>query len=508
MFLHIRLHRVLLLVLLVLVASQAAWASTVGKISGVVTNKGNNEPIAGANVVILGTTMGATADAVGRYAILNVPAGTYRIQASIVGFKPVVIDNVRAVPDFTTEVDFALEQTVLGIIQTVEVTAEKPLIQKDLTGTARFLGRQEIENLPTRGYQEAAALQAGVVSQQINQDVSTADLESSNAPRLHVRGGRAEEVAYYVDGFSQQDPLTGLSTTSINQNAIDQIVVLTGGFNAEYGKIMSGAVNVITREGGSRYFGSAEAITDNLGGSWVGAKTYDNNIYDLSLGGPVIPGSNQLTFFVSGEKRWSRDRSPHPIENIGLTADQEELYTDGRLPNNSLDGYTYQGKLTWTLSRQLKLRAGTLNSKDDWQEYHHQYLFDQAHMPRYKDRNISYFGTATYSPSSKTFVTLGGNYFYTERFRGDGVYFEDLAAYGVGDLGNPRYDTNAPLFWYGDAEHGHHIWDDYLHRESSYWGGKGDVSFQWSPANQAKLGVEYRRHTLRRYRHLFPVQVA
>ncbi len=506
MFLHIRLHRVLLLVFLLLLLSQGTWASTVGKISGSVTNQGNNQPIAGANVVVLGTTMGSTAGADGRFSILNVPAGTYRLQASIVGYKPFVMENIQVRPDFTTEVNFALEQTVLGIIQTVEVRAEKPLIQKDLTGTARFLDRSQIENLPTRGYQEAAALQAGVVSQQINQDVSTADLESSNAPRLHVRGGRAEEVAYYVDGFSQQDPLTGLSTTSINQNAIDQIVVLTGGFNAEYGKIMSGAVNVITREGGKKYFGSAEAITDNLGGSWIGTKKYDNNTYDLSLGGPLIPGSDQVTFFVSGERRWEGDRAPHPINGIGLTSDQVKLYKDGRLPNNALSGYTYQGKLAWNVSRQFKLHAGTLSSRDDWQEYHHQYLFDQAHMPRYQDTNKSYFGTATYAPTPKTFVTLGLNYFYTERFRGDGVHFKDLAAYGLPD-GNPRYNANAALFWYGDTTNGFHVWDDYLHRESSYVGGKADVSFQWSPSNQGKIGAEYRRHTLRRYRHLFPVQV-
>jgi outer membrane receptor protein involved in Fe transport len=54
-----------------------------------------------------------------------------------------------------------------------------------------------------------------------------------------------------VDGVSQQDPLTGTSSTSISNNAISEVVVLTGGFNPEYGRIMSGAVNVVTREGGA-----------------------------------------------------------------------------------------------------------------------------------------------------------------------------------------------------------------------------------------------------------------
>jgi len=504
MFLHKRLHRVLLLVLLTLLVSQAAWASTVGKISGVVTNKGTGQPIPAANVVILGTTMGAAADPSGHFAILNVPAGTYQVQASVVGYKSLIMDNVRVAPDFTTEVNFALEQSTL-LIQAIEVRAEKPLIQKDLTGTARFIGREEIQNLPTRGYQDAAALQAGVVSQQ----TTPVGAEASNTPRLYIRGGRADEVAYFVDGFSQRDPLTGLSTTAINQNAIDQIVVMTGGFNAEYGKIMSGAVNVITREGGPKYFGAVEAITDNLGGSWIGSKRYDSNTYDASLGGPLFPGSNKVTFFASGERRWQGDRNPKPVTKLGYNSDQNKLYSDGRLPSNTLSGYTWQGKIMWALSNQMKLHFGTLGSTDNWQEYRHAYLFDSAHMPRYEDQNRSVFGTATYTPNEKTLVTLGANYFYTQRYRGDGVLFKDLKAYGYyGDKGNPQYSETQPLFFYGPdttaARRIGHIWRDYLHRESTYIGGKGDVSYQWAPADQGKVGFEYRYHTLRRYHHLFP----
>lgn len=515
MFLQNRLHRSIFALLLALLVGQVAWAGTVGKISGIVTSAESGEPLAGANVAITGTLMGATADADGAFFLLNVPAGTYQLQATLVGYRPLAMDDVRVAPDFTTEVAFELEQTVLGVVETVEIKAERPLIQKDLTGTTRFIDRESIENLPARNYQDAASLQAGIVSHAINQDVSTLDLESSNAPRLHVRGGRAEEVAYFVDGFSQQDPLTGLATTAIGENAIDQIVVLTGGFNAEYGKIMSGAVNVVTREGAPDYFGSVELITDTFTGDWIGAKSYDYNVYDVSLGGPVFPGSDQLTFFVSGERRYQRDRAPKPIEGLGLTEDQEELFGDGRrLMQNSLSGYTWQGKVTWDVTPSIKVRGGTVGSDDDWREYRHQYLFNQRHMPRYEDSNRSLFATFTHSINPRTFYSFGANWFYTERFRGDGVHFKDYLAYAR-EEGNPRFDPSNPLFWYGQTELEDgtlsdataHVWDDYLHRESSYFGFKGDMSIQWSPLNQAKVGAEYRYHTLRRYRHLFPVQV-
>jgi outer membrane receptor protein involved in Fe transport len=325
-------------------------------------------------------------------------------------------------------------------------------------------------------------------------------------------------VAYFVDGFSQQDPLTGISTTAINQNAIDQVVVQTGGFDAEYGKIMSGLVNVVTREGGQEYFGSVELITDNLAGDWIGAKKYDSNIYDVSFGGPV-PGLANMTFFLSGERRWSRDRTPRPVEETlvsDLLAGVESLefesdsliFKDGRLPANTLSGWTWQGKLSWNLTPDVKLKVGTLGSGDKWQEFRQAYLFNTDHTPRYEDTNQSVFATFTHSVNPKLFYEIGGSWFYTERFRGDGVHFKDLEAYGVnGEDGNPRFDSNVSLFFYGDTANGDHIWDDYLHRESSYLGFKGDVTHLWQQHHTAKAGFEFRRHTLRLYHHLFPIQV-
>src|SRR5207245_4287343 len=190
-----------------------------------------------------------------------------------------------------------------------------------------------------RGYRDAAAQQTGVVNfrRQI-------DNESQNSNTLIIRGGRPNETAYFVDGFSQQDPLTGTSTTSISNNAIEEVVLLTGGFAPEYGRIMSGAVNVITREGAKKYFGSLETLTDALAGNWVKAPVTDYNIYDGSLGGPVLPGYDNLTFYVSGDRRWQKYRSASfmpatlqdELRSMNLNPDFK--------PNNSTSGWTFQGK--------------------------------------------------------------------------------------------------------------------------------------------------------------------
>ena len=137
---------------------------------------------------------------------------------------------------------------------------------------------------------------------------------SVDARGSHIRGGREDEIGYYVDNSPIQDPIANNSMLFVSTQAVNEMIVFTGGFNAEYGKVMSGAVNVITREGAQDYFGSVEMITDNLAGDWVGAKSYDYNIYDVALGGPLLPGNDRLTFFVSGERRWQRDRAPKPVD--------------------------------------------------------------------------------------------------------------------------------------------------------------------------------------------------
>src|SRR5262249_48725874 len=288
---------------------------------------------------------------------------------NLIGYAPFTAENVELTPDFSTTLDATLRTEAVQLNEVI-VNAQRPLLQKDATGTTRFLSSDEIQKLPTRGYRDAAAQQTGVVNfrRQI-------DNETQNSNTLIIRGGRPNETAYFVDGFSQQDPLTGTSSTSISNNAIEEVVLLTGGFAPEYGRIMSGAANVITREGSTKYFGAAEAITDNLAGNWVAAPRTDYNVYDFSLGGPVVPKFDKPTFSVSGERRWQADRSPTTLPDpFKAQLEQPTTYLKDKLvgvnglsssfkPNNSSAGLTYQGKLSYSLSDQITIKAGTLGSQ-------------------------------------------------------------------------------------------------------------------------------------------------
>ena len=79
-----------------------------GKLRGKVTDKESGEPLIGANVLVEGSTLGASTDINGEYTILSVPSGTYSLKASYIGYSPVTIANVRVNSTLTTTQDFGL----------------------------------------------------------------------------------------------------------------------------------------------------------------------------------------------------------------------------------------------------------------------------------------------------------------------------------------------------------------------------------------------------------------
>ncbi|MBU1320543.1 MAG: TonB-dependent receptor [candidate division Zixibacteria bacterium] len=483
-----------ILLAILLLTSAVAIAGTTGKISGVVTDKETGEALPGVAVSITGTTMGALTDVEGKFNILNVPVGTYALKAQLVGYGSVEATDLFVHVDLTTSYDFQLTTLAVESGKVITVKAERPLILQDQTASLTVVTKDEIQQMPTRGYQDIVGLSSGVVAFKENRGLRTrgsGSREATNEPSMNIRGGRESDVAYYVDGFSQQDPLTGISTTAINNNAIEEVQVTTGGFNAEYGKVSAGVINVTTKEGQKDYHGNVEGITDNFHGD-----SFDYNVYAVDFSGPLTPSFSKMSFYVSGERRWQRDRSP-------------KATADGVLPQNERDGWTWQGKLRYDIHPQADLRIGVLGSLDKWQEYRRSYMFDLSHMPRYEDRNNSAYIKLTHTISKSTFHTISANFFQTERYRGDGEHFKDLMDYGKPE-GNLRFEETSLFRPWDDPETPEdeaYMLDDYLHRNSSYIGLRWDVTSQLNAHNEVQFGAEYQRHTLRYYRHLFPQKI-
>ncbi|MCF6268728.1 MAG: TonB-dependent receptor [Melioribacteraceae bacterium] len=251
-------------VTILLFFSSTLFAGTTGKIAGRVTDAATGEPLPFANVIVMGTTMGAATDFDGYFNILNVLPGTYKVKASTIGYNGVTIEGVQVNIDLTTNLTFELYATSITLSEDVVVRAEQSVIKKDVASNQKSINTDEINALPVTNINDLLQLQAGI------------------EPDLSVRGGDPNETLFMVDGFSMSDSRTNRPISNLPLSAVQQISVTTGGFSAEYANVRSGIVNVVTREGDKeKYQAVVNYRMSPATPKHFGISPYDANAYWL-----------------------------------------------------------------------------------------------------------------------------------------------------------------------------------------------------------------------------------
>lgn len=275
------------------------WAGTTGKISGKVTDRKTREPILGVNVIVEGTQRGAITDMDGFFQIINLPPGVYTLSARIIGYGPQRVTNVTVNVDRTTQQNIVLEQQIIEG-QEVTIQAERPAIEMDRTHSAAVVTTQAVEMMPVTTLDEVVELQSGVVNE---------------GGELHFRGGRSREVSYLIDGVPVTNAFdqSGGNNVVVENAMIQELEVISGTFNAEYGSAQSGIVNIITKGPAKKFSGSVQIYS----GDWLSA--HDDVFFGIknfnplsekdgqfSLSGPLTA---KIGIFITGRhNRWeSRD---------------------------------------------------------------------------------------------------------------------------------------------------------------------------------------------------------
>ena len=233
-----RKNKVIILFMMFLLSSTYIFSASLlagGKIVGLVKDSKTGEPIPGVNVAIEGTTIGAATDLNGEYFILNITPGVYSLRASIIGYKTVIQTGIEVSVDHTTVINFELEETVLELEEAVVVTASRPLVEKDQTSTRHFVTAEEITVRPTNDFTSLLSTLPGI--------------DQSATGELTIRRGSIDQVAFLIDGMRASNPLDYSPYVNINLSSIQELEIITGGFNAEYGQAQSGVFNIITKEG-------------------------------------------------------------------------------------------------------------------------------------------------------------------------------------------------------------------------------------------------------------------
>ncbi len=194
-------------IIFLLFISSLVFSGSTGKIGGRIVDNTTGKPLAGVNVIVTGTGIGAASGLDGSYMIINVPPGSYSINATMIGYKKHNVTNVIVSVDRTTRIEIELSETVIAG-EEVTVIAKRKNVELDRTNTASYINREEIESLPVSTVDDILQLQAGIVS--------------DAGGNLHIRGGRSREIAYMVDGVPVTDTYSqsGGSMVSIENNFI------------------------------------------------------------------------------------------------------------------------------------------------------------------------------------------------------------------------------------------------------------------------------------------------
>ncbi|MFC1724088.1 TonB-dependent receptor domain-containing protein [candidate division KSB1 bacterium] len=352
----------LILFSLFFVLSDVFADGTTGTLAGYVKDKKTKEPLPGAQVIILNTKLGAAADKDGFYIVNHIPAGTYTVKITHVGYTPLIVKDVNITADQRTSMNFEIEE---GVIEGEEIviTARRPLIQSNVTSTSHYIEGKNFNQLPVEDFAEMLNLLPGVVNE-------------------HFRGGRSSEVLYLVDGIPVQEALRGGKGALLPNNSIVEMTVHTGGFNAEYGRAMSGVVNLVTKEGG-RTFNGYGLFTSDMFSKYIKNHEFDNYYkYEFNFGGPI---GNNINYFLSSDLRLTDTK--HRNDAV---FDQEYRFFNSPVREN----FNTMGKVSIKINENMKLIAQGLYSNWVEHEYEHRWRFNLQGLPEMKKH--SYRGSLNF----------------------------------------------------------------------------------------------------------------
>lgn len=383
--------------LLLLLNAPSAFAGTTGKIHGNVLD-GKGEPLPGANVVIQGTVRGATTDIDGYYAIINVDPGSVTLQASLVGFETVEIQNVTVIVDQTLSVDFKLNESAMELGEMV-VVAQRPLVEADKTTSKYTVTAAETERMlsSVRNTAELLALQPGV------------SVDGSN----QVRGGYVNsasygsDVAYMVDGIriNHNDGRgDGGQFRTVNRGAVQELSILTGVTPAEYGNAQGGIVQIVTKDGGNQYNGWGEYRFEPASKKHWGVNVYDAAVHRDNIKWDDTDWLNE---------RWPELESNDPVleSQAGELIHKRTDYTgqSGWDMEGNLSG-PIAGNMSFVLTAKQSRLANPLPGATQTGFYNDTGSFTQT-----GNDNLILSGSLTYKPSETMKLKLGGllqNYEY------------------------------------------------------------------------------------------------
>jgi hypothetical protein len=473
-----------------------------GKIAGKVSDATTGEELPFVNVMVMGTNYGAATDLEGNYFIINIPPGTYSVKASAIGYNSITVQNVKVASGFTSTENFKLLSTALELKEEVIVIAQKPLIQKDLTASTSVVGEDMISQLPVTDLGDVLQLQAGFVQ---------------SGGDFHIRGGRAGQVAYQVDGVTLTDGYDGSTVINVNANAVQELQVISGAFNAEYGQAMSGVINIVTKDGDNELKGNFQSYVGDYVSSREDKFWYIKDInpvavrnFEGSLSGPVL--RDELFFYVNGRYYFNEgylygerkflvtDRAAEAAGSGGanyiITKDVNDPTKNGNgdrkfVSMNPRERIYAQGKLTYRLLPGMKVNYNYVLDREEYQDYNHsRKLTPDNNLQRFR-KGYSNTLSLNHAISNSSFYNLNLSYFFKEykHFLFENIYTNE-ATLNTEYVDNTLLQTPPFSFDIGGTDYSR------FKRSTGTFSAKLDWTTQINQEINFQFGGEVKRHQI------------
>jgi len=433
------------------------------------------QPLVGVTVTIPDARTGAVTDAQGQFTIGNVPAGAYTVRAQLVGYRPVTTTNLVVNADETTKLDLVLEEAPVQMTEIV-VSARRPVVEINRTSTVAIVDRAQIQKLPVQELQDVVNLQAGVVDG-------------------HFRGGRQNEVQYQVDGVSVNNAFDNSNSVRLDRSLLEEVQVISGTFDAEYGQAMSGVVNAVLRRGGEKFEWDGEALagghvySTGSRGQAMNFQPAAKQDYQLTFSGPTLLPK---TTFLANVSRHVNDDPFYAVRRFTpAPGTPDNPATKIAHPDGSGDKVPLQRSREW--SGLVKLSNRALGNK----EISYQALantIDARNLPwslhllpdagtRQRTLSVVHGLSFTHTLSPKRYYSLDLRQNYYD--------FRDMAFDSVND---PRYDRYGPLTGNATYDFGHPVQGVDFNRfqlTTNAFVAKGTFVDQVTQTHQWKIGAEY-----------------
>lgn len=283
-----------------------------GLIRGNVYDKETGEPVIYCNVYLEGTTIGTTTDLDGFYTLPNVPVGTYKLQATFIGYDTASVDTKVFENGIVYKSLYINESSVsLGV---VNISAKKDRAKREVQISTVRVSPRQIKALPSTGGEADIAQYLQIIPGVI----STGD----QGGQLYIRGGSPVQNKILLDGLNIYNPFHSIGFFSVFETElIKNVDVLTGGFGAEHGGRISAVVDIQTRDGSRKEFGGVASASPFMG--------------KILLEGPLTKyeeGKTSTSFVLTGKKsiidRTSPTLYPYATDSdtLGLPFAFQDLY--------------------------------------------------------------------------------------------------------------------------------------------------------------------------------------